>query len=147
MHSRTSFPAAPRVAALTFALVGTLLGGLGCGESPTAPTIPVQGVTWKLEAIERTGSAAVTISNPEVYTLVFEAGGRLNVRADCNTCNGRYTLNGRSLSTSQLACTRAFCGTGIDVAFASALGEAQTVTVNGAKLLIQGPGLTLRFRS
>jgi heat shock protein HslJ len=137
-----------RIAAASHAaLLVTAMAGYGCNDGPAAPTMVVQGVTWKLEAIERTGSATIAIANPELYTLVFEADGRLNVRADCNTCNGRYTLDRRSLSTSQVACTRAFCGTAIDVTFAMALGEVRTVTVNGSQLLLEGPGLTLRFRS
>jgi heat shock protein HslJ len=121
---------------------------VACDKNPVAPTPPpIQGVTWKLEVIERTGNATITIPNPEVYTLVFEADGRLNARADCNTCNGRYSLNGGTLATSQVACTRAFCGTAIDVAFATALGEARQVSVNGNQLLIQGSGVTLRFRN
>ena len=145
-------PAVPtrlrRITAASYAaLLVTALAGYGCSDDPAAPTMVVQGVTWKLEAIERTGSAPIAIANPELYTLVFEADGRLNVRADCNTCNGRYTLNGRSLSTSQIACTRVFCGTAIDVTYATALGEVRTVTVNGSQLLLEGSGLTLRFRS
>jgi heat shock protein HslJ len=119
---------------------------LGCDESPVAPT-PVQGITWKLELIERTGSPTITIANPEAFTLVFEADGRLNVRADCNSCNGRYTLSGGALTTTPMACTRAFCGTALDTAYAAALGEVQRVEVNGAQLFLRGSGLTLRFRS
>ena len=47
-----------------------------------------------------------------------------------------------------MACTRAFCGTAIDTAYASALGEVQRLTLNGNnQLLVQGSGLTLRFRN
>jgi heat shock protein HslJ len=120
----------------------------GCDKNPAAPSLPpIQGVTWKLELIERAGNPTITIANPEVFTLVFEADGRLNARADCNTCNGRYSLTGTSLTTTPLACTRAFCGTAIDVAYATALGEARQVTVNGSQLLLQASGLTLRFRN
>jgi heat shock protein HslJ len=138
----------PAVLAPVFLVTLVLSGASGltaCDRNPVGPT-NIQNVTWKLESIERAGSSTITIPNPEAYTVVFEADGRLNVKADCNTCTGRYNLNGASLSTSQVACTRAFCGTAIDTVFASALGSAQTVTVNGSQLLVQGTGLTLRFR-
>ncbi len=129
-----------------------LLALAACGESrsPAAPSVPaasVQGITWKLEAIQRTGAATITIANPELYTLVFEADGRVNVRADCNTCNGRYQINGGSVAIAQMACTQAFCGTAIDVAYAAALGEVQRLTRTGNQLLVEGAGLTLRFRN
>lgn len=128
-------------------LVLLALGLVGCDENPVSPT-PIQNVTWKLEAIERAGSPAVTIPNPEQYTLRLEDNGQMSIRADCNTCNGRYSLDGRNLSMSAIACTRAFCGLGsFDDNYASALENVRSVTISGNQLTIAGSGFTLRFRS
>ncbi len=120
-----------------------------CGDdAPTAPSpASIQNITWKLETIERAGVPTISISNPDAYTVAFQSDGRLDVRADCNTCNGRYSLSGSTVATSGLACTRAFCGTTIDTVFTSALAEARTYSREGSRLIVQGQGLTLRFRS
>ncbi len=117
-----------------------------CDESPLRPSA-VRDVTWKLESIERAGAATVTIPNPERFTLRLEADGRANAGADCNTCNGRYTLDGASIAFTGFACTRAFCGTTLDTAYASALGEVRAIVVSETALVLTGPGVTLRYRN
>lgn len=133
---------------LSLIVVALALGAVACDdENPVGPTT-IRNVTWKLESIERAGSPAIAIPSPEQYTLRFEDNGQASVRADCNTCTGRYTLDGSSLSMSGVACTRAFCGLGsFDDNYASALENVRTATVSGNQLTISGSGLTLRFRS
>jgi heat shock protein HslJ len=123
-------------------------GAVGCDENPVGPT-PLRDVTWKLEAIERAGSPTVVVPNPEQYTLRLEVDGRLNVRADCNTCNARYALSGTSLSIiTPLACTRAFCSlASLDGPYVAALDGAQSVFISNGRLILQGNGVTLRFRN
>jgi heat shock protein HslJ len=130
-----------------FALVVVAIA-MGCDENPVGPT-PIKDVKWKLETIERSGSPAVQVPNPEQYTLRLEGDGRLNARADCNTCNGRYSLNGTSLSiVSPLACTRAFCGsTSLDSSYVAALESARIVASSSSQLILQGNGVVLRFRN
>src|SRR4029079_5017291 len=67
-------------------------GAVGCDESPTGPTIV--NVTWKLETVARVGTATITIPNPDQFTVRFEDNSNLTARADCNSCSGRYTLDG-----------------------------------------------------
>lgn len=119
----------------------------GCDENPISPT-PIRDVTWKLETIERTGAATITIPNPEQFTLRFEDNGNLAVRADCNSCGGRYTLDGSSLSIGSVACTLIACPVpGLDTTFTQALGNVRSVTATEGHLTITGTGFTLRFRS
>lgn len=131
-----------------FLLLLVVVGFSGCDDNPVGPT-PIRDVTWKLEVIDRSGNPVATVPNPEQYTLRFEADGRLNVRADCNTCNGRYALVGSLLTIdTPMACTLAFCAlASLDGSYVAALQSARTATVSNSNLVIQGPGVTLRFRN
>ena len=121
-------------------------GAVGCDESPTGPTELVD-ITWKLETVAHVGSALVTVPNPDQYTVRFETNGTLSVRADCNTCTGRYVLDGSTVSIGNLACTLIACPTpGVDTLFTSGLQNAKTVTVSNNNLIMTGPEFTLRFR-
>ena len=120
---------------------------VGCDENPVAPTT-IRNVTWKLESIERTGTATITVPNPEQYTIRLEDDGRVLVRADCNSCSGRYALNGSSLSVGDMACTLVACAVpGLDTTFTSALGNIRSATVSGNRLVITGTDFTLRLRN
>ena len=122
-------------------------GSLGCDDNPVSPT-QVRNVTWKLESIERVGAPTLSVPNPEQYTMRFEDDGRLVVRADCNTCGGRYVLIGSSLSIRDVACTLIFCNlASLDGNYAEALEHVESAVVNGSTLVVRGSGFTLRFRS
>lgn len=122
-------------------------GALACDENPVSPT-EIRNVTWKLESIERPGSATITVPNPELYTLRFESNGNLAVRADCNTCGGRYSLDGSSLSFGNLACTLIACAVpGLDATFTSALRNVRSATASEGRLVITGTDFTLRLRN
>ena len=124
------------------------LGAVGCDENPVAPTA-ITNVTWKLETIERVGSATITVPNPEQYTLRFESNGNLAVRADCNSCGGRYSMDGSSLSIGgDMACTLIACAVpGLDTTFTSALANVRSATMSGDRLVITGTNFTLRLRN
>lgn len=123
------------------------LGAIACDENPLSPTA-IRNVTWKLETIERVGSAVITIPNPEQYTIRFEANGQVSIRADCNTCGGRYSLDGSSLQISGVTCTLIFCTlASYDGNYTSALENVRSVSVSGNQMVVTGTGFTLRFRS
>jgi heat shock protein HslJ len=123
-------------------------GSVACDDNnPISPTA-IKNVTWKLESIERAGSATVSIPNPEQYTLRLEDDGRVLVHADCNSCSGRYTLSGSSLDITGVACTMMFCNlASFDGNYAAALEQIDSIVVNGSQLTVRGSGFTLRFRS
>lgn len=122
---------------LLFLLLAAVFGA-ACDDGPMTPTA-VRDVTWKLESIEQAGAATITIANPDRFTVRLEADGRVNVGADCNSCNGRYTLDGSSIAFSAMACTRAFCGTAIDTTYSAALATIRTITVSDTRMVLQGP--------
>ena len=123
------------------------VGAVGCDESPTGPTELVD-ITWKLETVARVGSALVTVPNPEQFTIRFETNGTASVRADCNSCSGRYVLDGSSISIQTLACTRVACPTpGLDQLYTSALENVRAATVSNGNLIMTGSEFSLRFRN
>ncbi len=132
-----------RTSWLTLAIV--LL--IACDETPTRPSDLV-GETRRLVSIERIGAAAIAVPDPARYTLQFLDGGRVSVRADCNTCGGSYVLAGTALSIGTLACTRAFCGAAsLDGVLTQALGQARALARVGPVLTIRGDSAVLRFRN
>jgi heat shock protein HslJ len=123
------------------------MGAVGCDESPTSPT-PIVDVTWKLETVARPGSATITVPSPDMFTVRFESNSTLAVRADCNSCTGRYTLDGTSVTVGNLACTLIACPTpGVDQLFTAGLQNARTATASGNQLVMTGPDYTLTFRN
>jgi len=131
-------------------LVASLLAATlvaACDETPTAPS-DVISRTWQLVSLQQDGSDPVVVPDPSSYTLRLEDDGRINVKSDCNSCGGTYTLNASSSSIQigRLACTLVACRQGsLDPRFAQALEGSKTITVDGASLTLRGNGVTLRF--
>lgn len=120
---------------------------VGCDENPVSPT-PIVNVTWKLESVARVGNATITVPNPDQFTVRFESNSNMSVRADCNSCSGRYSLDGSSISVGNLACTLIACPMpGVDQIFTAALQNARTATASGNRLVMTGPDYTLTFRN
>jgi heat shock protein HslJ len=80
---------------------------------------------------------------PERYTLTFQPGGMVAVRADCNRGSGSYLLNGGSLSFGPVALTRAMCPPeSRDADFMKGLGAVSGQLFRNGELV-----LTLQFDS
>ena len=78
---------------------------------------------------------------PERYTLVFQPGGTVAVRADCNRGSGSYLLNGGALSFGPMALTRAMCPPG------SMDGEFVQATRRRVGQLFKGNELVLTLKA
>ena len=116
-----------------------------CDESPTSPSELI-GQTWRLLSIDRSGLPSLPAPADRRFTIECQDGGRLAVRADCNSCAGTYELSGSRFTIGPLACTRAFCGTdSLDTPFLQALSEATDVRIQGGELTIRTASVTLRF--
>ena len=87
--------------AVPFALVS-------CGEATVGPS-EVQG-DWRLVLLQRADQDTnLVIPDPSRFTARFGANDRLSLLADCNACNGAYSLEGGALVSGPFACTRAAC--------------------------------------
>ena len=132
--------------------------GAGCSESMSTPTSASRDTaslnvtvgelagTWNLLSIEAAGEAKLTTPAGTTYTLTF-ADGRLSTRADCNVCNGTFSLSGRTLTAGPaLACTRAACRTmDFENAYTRLLAGEGTATVSGETLRLSSERGVLQF--
>jgi len=92
---------------------------------------------WLWQGTQRGTDVKIVPDAPERYTLEFQPGGRISVRADCNRGSGSYQLNGRSLSFGPLALTRAMCAPGSrDVEFLRGLAAVSGHVNNGGELVL-----------
>ena len=129
------------------ALLALSMNVAGCGEG-IGPSLPVIiGGAWKLNSIHVTSTNTTTvISRPENYTVTFEEGSRVGIKADCNVCGGTYSLSGEALSITETFCTRAYCGDASnDRAFLEALSSATHVRVSENQLTISSSKSEARF--
>jgi len=136
--------------------------GAGCAESVSTPTSPSTGSgvgngsvtlsagdlagTWRLLSIQAAGSAMTPTPAGADYTLTL-GDGRLSTRADCNLCNGSFSLAGDRLTAGPLlACTRAACRTmEFENAYTSILSGEGTVAVSGSTLKVSSDRGVLQF--
>lgn len=128
-----------------FVIAVLMMALVSCSSGPTAPSeTGLAGITWKLRSIQRAGFVTIDIPVPERFTVLFSDDQRAVVRADCNTCVGRYELSGSNLQLGSLACTRAFCGADSpDTSFLNALAVATSASRNGRTLTLSGAGTVL----
>jgi heat shock protein HslJ len=137
----------PHMAHRTVLFVFTVLLAAGCSSSPVAPT-DIVGTRWQLVTIQGIGRPAVAVADPARYQVEFDGNDRITVRADCNSCGGRYSLNSPQLRVGPLACTRVACAPGsLDQTFTAALSDATTVAIEDGQLAIRGGGGALKFRN
>jgi heat shock protein HslJ len=112
----------------------------------TSPEELCQGQgAWQL--LELSNGTTVAIPHPEKYTIRFEPGGQVSVRADCNSCFGSYETDGNALSIDALACTEAFCGPlSLFDPYTAALSTVSSCVRQGDELELTHSGGTLKFR-
>ena len=129
-----------------------LLGGLALSLSscntvtePSA-TFEAQG-NWQLQSFALDDGSTIQVPNPENYTIQFGADGSLNVRADCNRCNGSYENTfGNNLKIGLLACTLAHCGPeSLDFRYTSSVGSTSSFRRAGNELFLNYNGGTMNL--
>jgi para-nitrobenzyl esterase len=88
-----------------------LPGRVDAPPPPMAPDAEVllTASAWAWHGTQMSDDARFVPDAPERYTLAFQPGGRVSVRADCNRGAGTYVLDGSKLSFGPLALTRAMC--------------------------------------
>jgi heat shock protein HslJ len=100
--------------------------------TPT-PTNSITGIVWQwTSATNQTTKQTTTVPNPENYTIIFNADGTLNGKADCNSFTGTYSQqNGLTIKLG--ATTMAFCGeASLDQQYLQLLGNVAAGGPDGA---------------
>jgi heat shock protein HslJ len=120
-----------------------LMMGLAGGSMLLAPGLlraqeatPTAGaeiavIRWELQQIA-SGNRVLTPDDPADYWIQLLPDGKVLLKADCNQGSGTYTLDGSSLTFSELVTTRVACGEeSISDRFVSSLGYTVSFQVTG----------------
>ena len=104
--------------------------------------------TWQWQRAKLDGGRDVVAAAPDRYTLKFEGGGRVVLRADCNRGSGSYEVNGAAMKLSPVALTKMACPSGSqDTEFVQGLSRATSYAINDRELVLTlSGGGTMVFR-
>jgi heat shock protein HslJ len=97
------------------------------------------GIEWQWTAMQETAPAHQSVvPDPGNYTIVFNADGTVNVKADCNNAGGSYTVNGSNLTINVGPSTLAYCGEASeDTIYLASLAKVSSYAIeNGSLQLI-----------
>jgi heat shock protein HslJ len=108
----------------------------------------IVGPLWQWQRTQQGAAPAVATAAPERYTLSFQPGGRVNVRADCNRGSASYEVNNAQMSFGAIALTRMMCPAGSqDIDFLRTLTQVTGYAIDGGELVLtQEGGTSMRFR-
>lgn len=108
-----------------YVLQGEELAQVSSEVAADAPDIA--GVVWEWERFVGGDGSATEVDDPSRYTLVLNADGTYQVRADCNRAGGGYTLDEAHLTLQPGPTTLAECEPGsLYDAFLARLGDVRT---------------------
>ena len=104
--------------------------------------------TWTWAGTQTSDGNRIVPEAPERYTLTFQPGGQVNVRADCNRGSASYLLNDTALSFGPVALTKMLCSPGSrDAEFLKELANVTGQRFAGSELslALRGESGTMRF--
>ncbi|MFN8471077.1 MAG: META domain-containing protein [Anaerolineae bacterium] len=107
--------------------------------TPTTPATsqaPFVGPTWGwIYDVTANPPSQTAIPAPQNYTLLFNADGTVNIKADCNSVFGSYTTQGNALKITLGPSTTAACGPdSLDQQFLASLTRVGSYTLTGTDL-------------
>ena len=108
------------------------------------------GTVWAWKETVMADGKRIKPAASEQYTLVFQPGGAVAVRANCNRGSASYLLNGGALSFGPMALTRAMCPPGsMDTEFVKGLAavSGQLFKGNDLVLTLRGDSGSMVFTS
>jgi heat shock protein HslJ len=114
----------------------------------TVAASEIVGPVWQWQRTQLGGAPPVVVAAPERYTLSFQAGGRVNVRADCNRGSGSYEVDNTQMKFGAIELTKMACPAGSqDADFLRMLSKAATYAIDRGDLaLTLSDGASMRFR-
>lgn len=107
------------------------------------------GPVWHWQGTRAADGRTIRAEAPDRYTLAFQGGGRVFVRADCNRGSGSYEVNGNAMKMGPVALTKMGCPPDSqDGVFTTALARATSYSIAGGELaLTLADGGAMRFRA
>lgn len=129
-HGARTLRAASSGLALIALVAAVALAGCQTGDSLAGPT-------WQWTAQQVTNAAGQPVTpDPASYTIEFLSDGTVNVKADCNSLSGTYTVGVPLDLTINLATTTmASCGDlSLDGMYLELLGRISTYSTNSGEL-------------
>lgn len=118
----------------TVVTTGTVTPTVGTG-TPVASG-PV-GPVWYWVGYQGADGSSITIADPDEYSLQLMANGTAQIKADCNTASGVYTLNGSQLAVDVQNSTQKACNQGsYSDQFLTYLDSTASFVLNGNRLNI-----------
>jgi heat shock protein HslJ len=102
-----------------------------------AATLPM-GLVWSWQGTQMSDGTRFVPEAPGRYTLEFQPGGRVSVRADCNRGSATYVQNGEALDFGPIALTRMLCPPGShDGEFLKGLAAVSGQIFDGGDLVLR----------
>jgi heat shock protein HslJ len=106
------------------------------------------GTPWAWQSTKLRDGARIVPDVPARYTITFQPGGKVAVRADCNHGTASYLLNDTALTFGPVALTKMMCPPGSqDAEFLKELAavDGQNFTGNELELTLSGGAGTMHF--
>jgi heat shock protein HslJ len=105
--------------------------------------------TWRWQRSQLADGRTIVAAAPDRYTLRFEGGGRVLVRADCNRGSGAYEVSGSAMKLAPIALTRMGCPEGTqDAQFMQSLSNVASYGIaDGELVLTLSDGGTVRLKA
>ena len=117
---------------------------VGCGSDDDIPAGLL--TVWQLQELRLDNGTVTAVDDPSGYTLELKADGNADIRSDCNSCGGSYTVDGSDLSFGPLACTFAECGpASFATQFQAALTTTTSYEIEGGLLFLNYEGGEMRL--
>lgn len=127
-------------------LVALLAVATACASGEALPEeIDITG-NWQLVSGSLEGAALPLIEGSPVTLDI--TGTELGGRSACNSYGGQFVLDGASILIGDLMHTLIACAPeamAVEVPYLEALGKVDTVAVDGDELILNGPGIELRY--
>jgi heat shock protein HslJ len=69
----------------------------------------ITGIVWEWQQTLYNNETRAVPDDPSNYTVSFDPGGKLYIRADCNRGGGNYAVEGKAIAMEVTHTTRAMC--------------------------------------
>ena len=113
---------------------------LACAQAPPQAADGLVGPTWQLVRFQGGDGRVQTPVEPSQYALVFNAGGTVIARIDCNRGSGSWKSAGENqIELGPMRMTRAMCPPGSFLEnVATRLPDVRSYAIQGGRLFLSG---------